>query len=64
MAHVQLADGDAHQLQQQLWQQDRIEVPIVSWEGHRFVRVSCHLYNSRSHIDQLVAALSRSPKVL
>jgi isopenicillin-N epimerase len=46
-------------LQQQLWQQHHIEVPIVAWEGRRFVRVSCHLYNSRNHIDQLVEALSR-----
>ena len=57
MAHVPLPDGDAASLQQQLWDRYQIEVPIVAWQGQRFVRVSCHLYNTRPQIDGLVEAL-------
>ena len=45
-------------LQDRLWEQQRIEVPIVRWQNQRFVRVSCHLYNSRDDIDRLVDGLS------
>ena len=34
-----------------------IEAPIVLWQNHRFIRVSCHLYNSRDDVDHLVRAL-------
>ncbi|MFN0052526.1 MAG: aminotransferase class V-fold PLP-dependent enzyme [Planctomycetales bacterium] len=46
-----------HPLQQALWEQFRIEVPIVNWQGRRYVRVSCHLYNARDDIDRLVDSL-------
>jgi isopenicillin-N epimerase len=59
MAHVKLSSGPARPLQQLLWQRYGIEVPIVEWHGQRFVRVSCHLYNTRQQIDQLVEALWR-----
>ncbi len=57
MAHVPLPDGDAESLQRQLWERHRIEVPIVAWEGRRFVRVSCHLYNTKSQVNSLIDAL-------
>jgi isopenicillin-N epimerase len=44
-------------LQKQLWEQHRIEVPIVEHNGQRAVRFSCHLYNYREDIDVLVQAL-------
>lgn len=59
MAHVPLPPGDARSLQVALWQQYQIEVPIVAWNGARYVRVSCHLYNDPSQIDRLVAALKK-----
>ena len=59
MAHVPLPDGDRKSLQDALWQQFHIEVPIVAWNGARYVRVSCHLYNHEQQIDQLVAALRK-----
>lgn len=46
-----------HELQDRLWNEHRIEVPIVNWNGRRFVRVSCHLYNTVEEIDTLAAAL-------
>ena len=49
--------GHRDPLQDKLWDQFKIEVPIIQWQGRRFVRVSCHLYNRRSEIDYLVDAL-------
>jgi isopenicillin-N epimerase len=57
MAHVPLPPGDAASLQQALWSEHRIEVPIVAWNHRRWIRVSCHLYNTPEEIEQLVAAL-------
>lgn len=59
MAHVPLPPGDARTLQRQLWETARIEVPIVDFQGARWIRVSCHLYNQRSDIDRLLDALQR-----
>ena len=56
MAHVPLPPGDRAKLQDALWEQHGIEVPIVDWNGRRYIRVSCHLYNSPEQIDRLVAA--------
>jgi isopenicillin-N epimerase len=50
-----------HPLQQALWERHQIEVPIVNWGGHRWVRVSAHLYNDESHIDRLAEALAECP---
>ena len=44
-------------LQTALWEEHRIEVPVIHWHGRRFVRVSCHLYNDEADIDLLVEAL-------
>ena len=57
MAQHPLPDGDARSLQNSLWEQYSIEVPIVEWNERRFVRVSCHLYNDRQQVDQLIVAL-------
>jgi isopenicillin-N epimerase len=47
----------ADPLQEALWSQFKIEIPVINWRGQRLLRVSCHLYNSRDDIDLLVAAL-------
>ncbi len=52
--------GHRDPLQDELWNRYQIEVPIVHWQGVRFVRVSCHLYNSRHDIDTLAEALHAS----
>ncbi len=51
--------GIRDQLQNPLWDKYGIEVPIVHWRGERLIRVSCHLYNSRDHIDLLCEALKQ-----
>jgi len=57
MAHVPLPGGAYETLQQQLWEQYGIEVPVVFWKERWFIRVSCHLYNEPVQIDRLVTAL-------
>jgi isopenicillin-N epimerase len=64
MAHVPLSPTTSNEtcavanpLQHTIWRQFGIEVPIVDFRGHRYVRVSCHLYNDTQQIDRLAAAL-------
>ncbi|MEO8494678.1 MAG: aminotransferase class V-fold PLP-dependent enzyme [Planctomycetota bacterium] len=57
MVSLPLPPGDAASLQKRLWQEHRIEVPIVEHNGQRSIRVSCHLYNRRADIDLLVQCL-------
>jgi isopenicillin-N epimerase len=59
MAHVPLPPGESRPLQRALWEQYKIEVPIISFADQRWVRVSCHLYTQRSDIDALAGALRR-----
>lgn len=49
--------GVADPLQKMLWEQHRIEVPVMHWRGRRFLRVSCHLYTLAEEIDRLTEAL-------
>ncbi|GAB4138332.1 MAG: aminotransferase class V-fold PLP-dependent enzyme [Planctomycetaceae bacterium] len=51
--------GRLEPLQMALWERYRIEIPVVHWQGHRFLRVSCHLYNSSRDLDVLMQALSQ-----
>ena len=49
-----------HPLQRELRDRFRIEVPVTECCGQSFLRVSCHLYNTPSEIDQLIDALVTS----
>lgn len=51
--------GHMHPLQRALWEEHQIEIPVTQWRGRRFLRVSCHLYNSREDVDRLTEALRR-----
>lgn len=58
MAHLELPVSDASELQRRLWQEYKIEVPVVHWQDRWFLRVSCHFYNDREQIDRLLQAIS------
>ncbi len=58
MAHVELPVQDASGMQQALWDQHRIEVPVVHWQDRWFIRVSCYLYNEQAEVEQLVEAVA------
>lgn len=57
MAHVPIPPGDRFALQNALWERGRIEVPVIDWDGRRWIRVSCHLYNSLDQIEHLLSTL-------
>ncbi|MDZ4784190.1 MAG: aminotransferase class V-fold PLP-dependent enzyme [Planctomycetia bacterium] len=57
MIALPLPDGDAPSLQRELVRRYGIEIPIIPWQGRRFVRPSCHLYTKRQHLEQLRDAL-------
>jgi isopenicillin-N epimerase len=57
MVAVWLPEGEHMTLQQRLFEQHQIEVPIVHFGNRFLVRVSCHLYNHTGQIDFLVRAL-------
>lgn len=67
MATVRLPDAlqpgvDARtpeQVQAELLEHDRIELPILDFAGVRYLRVSCHVYNEESEYERLGAAVSR-----
>jgi len=59
MVAVPLRDGPAAPLRDALWNQARIEVPIIEWGTRRLIRVSCHMYTTKEEIERLVDALSR-----
>ncbi len=46
-----------HPLQQALWEEAQIEIPIIEWRGRVHIRISCHLYHSPSDVDRLCQAL-------
>jgi selenocysteine lyase/cysteine desulfurase len=35
-----------------------IEAPVTTLHQHRYIRISCHLYNTVADIDHLVDAVS------
>ena len=54
MAHVPLPqEGRWSELQDELWVQEGIEVPIRQLNDRWWIRVSCHLYNSPEQIELL-----------
>lgn len=63
MAHVCLPPGPALPLQVYLREQFQIEAPIVEFEDQRWIRISCHLYNTTQEVrfltESLLAALPR-----
>lgn len=44
-------------LKSRLYDDFRIEVPLVAWQGQKFIRISVQAYNSQAEIDALLGAL-------
>src|SRR5450759_1393311 len=58
MATARLPDNiDCVQLQKALWDQYRIEIPLINWNGIKLIRFSFQAYNSIKDLDLLSAAL-------
>jgi isopenicillin-N epimerase len=58
MAAFPLPACDAAALQRRLYEEYRVEVPIIEWNGRQLVRVSVQGYNTREDVEALVRALS------
>lgn len=52
------AKTDILALKQHLYDDYKVEVPLVSWNNHKLIRVSVQGYNSKKDIDRLLFALS------
>ena len=57
MAAFPLPACDAAALQRRLYDEYRVEVPIIEWHGRQFVRVSIQGYNTPEDVETLVRAL-------
>lgn len=51
------ADTDIAALKQRLYDEYRIEVPLIDWNGRKLIRVSIQGYNSQKDTDALLSAL-------
>ena len=53
------ADVDVADLKNRLYEEYRIEVPVLEWNGNKLIRVSVQGYNARQDLNRLHEALSR-----
>lgn len=53
------ANTDPALLKNRLYNEYRIEVPVLDWNGNKLIRVSVQGYNTRDDLDRLLEALSR-----
>lgn len=51
------ADTDLGVLKARLYDEYRVEIPVIDWGGRKFVRVSIQAYNTPSDVDALINAL-------
>lgn len=58
MVTMPLPPGDEAALKTRLYDQYRIEIPVVVWGDQRFVRISVQGYNTRADAARLVDALA------
>jgi isopenicillin-N epimerase len=59
MRSLPLPPCDTKEVKRRLWDEFQVEVPLVEWGGHQFVRVSIQCYNGPNDVDRLVEALKR-----
>lgn len=59
MVTIPLPACDRAMLKAQLYDEFRIEVPIIEWRERQFVRVSLQAYNTRADVDALTNALAK-----
>lgn len=52
-------DTDIVSLKKRLYDEYKIEVPLIDWNSHKLIRVSIQGYNTKKDVDYLLFALSR-----
>jgi isopenicillin-N epimerase len=50
-------DTDLPALKTRLYDEFRVEIPVIAWGGRKFVRVSIQGYNTQADVDALINAL-------
>jgi isopenicillin-N epimerase len=58
MVAVRLPSCDAGVVKTRLYDEYRIEVPLIEWNDEQYIRVSIQAYNSRQDTDYLLKALA------
>ncbi len=53
-------ETDIVALKSRLYEDFRVEVPLIEWNGHKLIRVSVQGYNTHQDIDSLLLALKSS----
>jgi isopenicillin-N epimerase len=51
-------DEQTKRLQQSLYTDHRIEMPLVSWGGRKFLRVSCQIYNLAADYERVAEVMA------
>jgi len=46
-------------LQQRLYDEFKVEAPLILWDGHAYVRVSCQIYNRPEDYERLGEAIEK-----
>lgn len=59
MVAAPLPDCDPNELKRRLYDEYRIEIPLITWEGSYYVRASFQAYNTRADADALLTALGK-----
>jgi isopenicillin-N epimerase len=59
MAALPIPPCDLDALKRQLYDEFRIEIPAVEWNGRHFLRISIQVYNTQADVEALVDALRR-----
>ncbi len=53
------ADTDLAALKARLYDEFRIEIPVIEWNKNKLIRLSAQGYNSKRDMDRLYAALKK-----
>jgi isopenicillin-N epimerase len=57
MAAVQLPNVNEKLLQQRLYDEFRIEIPVLTWENYKLLRISVQGYNDKKDLNALICGL-------
>jgi isopenicillin-N epimerase len=58
MATMPLPPGDALGHKGRLYDEFRVEIPVVTWKDRRSIRVSAQGYTTRADVERLVDAVA------
>ena len=57
MATVALPPCDGPRLKARLYDEFRVGVPVMEWQGRQYLRISIQAYNTRQDVDRLTEAV-------